>query len=386
METKKKKVLIFSTAYEPFVGGAEVAMREITGRIDTYEFHMITALMDKTLPRSEQVGNILVYRIGFGIPFFDKLYLAAFGHRKALRLHKEHSYSLAWSLMASFNGFAARMFKKKTDLPFLLTLQEGDPIEYILHKVRFVRRQFNEIFTLADGLQAISTYLMNWGKDMGFEGRVSEVVPNGVDVGRFTRTYTVEELQYVRDSFELPNAKTILVTASRLVKKNGVADVIRALALLPEDVCFVVCGTGELQSELEALAKDLNVASRVRFLGNKSHDELPKILHASDIFIRPSLTEGLGNAFLEAMAAGLPTIGTMVGGIPDFLEDGKTGFACEVEGAESIASVVERIQRLTEDEKLVIHANAMSIIRDRYNWSYIQKRMEFMLDEICASS
>jgi glycosyltransferase involved in cell wall biosynthesis len=382
----KKNILIFSTAYVPFVGGAEVAMKEITDRIDEYNFVMVTAKMDKKLPKKEQIGNIIVYRIGVGIPMVDKLYLALFGHIKGIALHKKHNFSCVWSLMASYCGFSARKFKKKTNVPFLLTLQEGDPIDYILHKVRFVKKQFKEIFLLADGLQAISTYLFDWGKDMGFVGAVAEVVPNGVDVARFTKKYTDEELVAVRKSFGFSDDVFLLVTASRLVIKNDVESVIKALPLLAKDVCFVICGTGDLDERLAGLAKELGVFDRVTFLGNQSHEELPKILHASDAFVRPSITEGLGNAFLEAMAVGLPTIGTRVGGIPDFLEDGKTGFFCEVQNPKSIVDTIVRIQHLSAEEKKHIHNNAMEVIAERYNWEYISGRMKHIFTSLCASS
>ena len=382
----KKTILIFSTAYVPFVGGAEVAMKEITDRIDEYNFVMVTAQMDKKLPKKEQIGNITVHRIGVGIPVVDKVYLALCGHIKGIALHKKHNFSCVWSLMASYCGFSARRFKKKTNVPFLLTLQEGDPIDYILHKVRFVKKQFKEIFSLANGLQAISMYLFDWGKDMGFVGNVAEVVPNGVDVARFTKKYTDEELVAVRKSFGFSDDVFLLVTASRLVIKNDVESVIKALPLLPKDVCFVVCGTGDLNEQLVGLAKELDVFDRVTFLGNKSHEELPKILHASDAFIRPSITEGLGNAFLEAMAVGLPTIGTRVGGIPDFLEDGKTGFFCEVQNPQSIAETIVRIQHLSPEEKNHIHKNAMEVITQRYNWEDISGRMKHIFTSLCASS
>ena len=372
-----KRILIYSTAYVPFVGGAEVAMKEITNRLSSGDFcfEMITAKMDRTLPSVEQIGNIRVHRVGIGHPMFDKYLLALFGHRKGIALHKEKSFDIVWSLMASYNGFAAEKFSSKTGVPLFLTLQEGDSIEYILHKVRFVRKSFNRIFSRASGLQAISTYLMDWGKNMGFSGKVVEVVPNGVDVARFTKEYSQEEIARVRASFGFSDDAVIVVTASRLVKKNGVADVIRALPLLPKEVCFVVCGSGELEASLKSLAKELRVSERVNFLGNQSHEQLPKILQASDLFIRPSLTEGLGNSFLEAMAAGLPTIGTPVGGIPDFLEDGKTGFICQPENLQSIADAIRRVMALSEEEKIQIHDAAMKMIVKNYNWTCVSDQM-----------
>ncbi len=376
------KIIIFSTAYHPYIGGAEVAIREITNRLEEHEFHMLTPLMDRGLKRKEKIGNITVYRIGIGIPTFDKFYFALRGHTHALFLHRDHKYDLAWSMMASFSGFAALSFKQKSNIPFLLTLQEGDPIEYILKKVRFVRKRFNNIFKQADGLQAISNYLMNWGQEMGFKGKISEVVPNGVDIERFTKDYSKQELKQTRDSFGFSQNAIVLVTASRLVVKNGIEHVIIALTKLPKEVCFVICGSGELETPLKDLVTKLNLSDRVKFLGNVNHQELPKILKSSDIAIRPSITEGLGNAFLESMAAGLPTIGTEVGGIPDFLIDGKTGFFCKPENPDSIAITVQKIRKLTDQEKQTIHQNAMKIIKEKYNWTYVTKRMRDIFSKL----
>ncbi len=378
----KKKILIFSTAYFPLVGGAEVALKEIIQGLPEYDFDIVTARMKKNLSRVETMETGTVYRMGIGVPWFDKLLLAVCGGMYGQRLHTKNSYAAVWSMMASYGGFAALSLKKKTHLPFLLTLQEGDPIEYILHKVRLVRHRFNQIFTHADGLQAISTYLMKWGENMGFQGPVKEIVPNGVDVSRFTKKFSNEEILTVRKNFGFREDAVVLVTASRLVTKNGVADVIRALTHLPPQICFVICGVGELEDSLHALAKELHVDSRVVFLGNVSHQELPKILRASDIFIRASLTEGLGNSFLEAMAVGLPTIGTPVGGIPDFLTDGETGFFCEPQSPESIAKTVTRILELTPQEKTMIHEKAMKIILEKYNWQYICVRMRCIFDAL----
>lgn len=375
----KKKILIFSTAYEPFVGGAEVAVREITNGLGDFEFHMLTAKMDRKLSSVEKIGNIHVHRVGVGVPLLDKLLLASLGHRYAMKMHKKYSYDAAWSIMASYGGFACQKFSKKTGVPYLLTLQEGDPIEFIMKRVRFVKGWFKKIFTQAVGLQAISTYLMTWGESMGFDGKVKEVVPNGVDVTQFTQSHGEKAVTVLRKRFG--EDKFILVTVSRLVKKNGVEHVIRALPKLP-NVVFVVCGDGGLRDSLKSLAIQLGVDDRVLFQGTVSHKALPLILHASDAFIRPSLSEGLGNAFLESMAAGLPTIGTMVGGIPDFLEDKKTGVACKPSDPESIVKAVMFVQEMSAQELKLMHAEAMNVIKEKFHWEYIQGRMKHLFDQI----
>jgi L-malate glycosyltransferase len=377
------RVLIFSTAYLPLIGGAEIAVKEITDRIKDVEFDMVTARLSRSLPREEKIGNINVHRVGIGVPFFDKILLALFGYKKGLELHKNKKYNVVWSIMASYNGFSALKFKQKTGVKFLLTLQEGDSFDYILGKVKLVKKRFKQIFIQADALQAISNYLLKWGRDMGFKGLITEVIPNGVDISNFAQSYNEKDIKDTISSFNFIDKPIILVTASRLVEKNGIEDVINALPLLPSNVCFVICGDGGLRDDLKNLTVKLEVDKRVLFLGNKNHRELNKIFKASDIFIRPSLSEGLGNSFLEAMSAGLPTIATEVGGIPDFLVDNNTGWFCEVKNPASIAEKVKYIIDDTDRAEISkVIDNAKEMVTKNYSWETIVNKMNIVFKEL----
>ena len=178
------RVLIYSTAYYPLVGGAEVAVRELSDRLPDYEFELITARLRPNLAPREQVGRVLVHRLGLGFGG-DKILLALFGGLYGSALHRKKPFDIVWGVMASFGGFGALAFKKSNPrVPYLLTLQEGDELSEIEHKVRFLRRRFVEIFTKADQIQAIASFLADWAKKMGATCPVV-VVPNGVDLQKF---------------------------------------------------------------------------------------------------------------------------------------------------------------------------------------------------------
>lgn len=340
-----KRVLIFSTAYFPLVGGAEVAVRELTDRMPDFAFEMLTPMIRAGLPREERIGRVLVRRFGFGSPL-DKLLFPFFGAAAAARLHRAAPYDMIWSIMASHAGFAAERFKAAhPDVPFLLTLQEGDPPEFIARKVRLVKGWFRDIFRRADALQAISRFLMKWGRDNGFAGALAEVIPNGVDVSRFMKAVAPEERARLRKEAGFSPDDFVVITASRLVEKNGVDLLVRALPLLPPHVKLYVAGAGELEESLKALASELKVAPRVVWGGLVDHAELADLLAMSDAFCRPSRSEGLGNAFIEAQAAGLPTIGTDVGGIPDVIEDGANGLLIAPESPEAVAAAIGRLMK-----------------------------------------
>ncbi len=361
-----KKILIFSTAYFPFVGGAEVAVKEITDRIGDIQFDIITLRFNRKDLAKEKIGNVNVYRVGGG-----KLLFPFFACVKASALHKKNDYDAIWAMMAAYAGFAALFFKlKHPKIPYLLTLQEGDPIDYIKKKVRFVYPLFKKIFTKADMIQAISNYLADWAKEMGVKCPI-EIVPNGVDVNKFK-----SQILNLKNREE-----KILITTSRLVKKNGVDDVIMAMRHLPDGVKFYIIGDGPERKNYELLVAEHKLRDRVRFFGYLPHEEIVKYLRNADIFIRPSLSEGMGNSFIEAMAAGIPVIGTPVGGIPDFLHDGETGLFCEVRAPKSIA---EKVQILLENNELSqkIVSNAQKMVAEKYDWNLIVKKMKNIFNKL----
>jgi glycosyltransferase involved in cell wall biosynthesis len=392
----KKKILIFSLAYYPkHIGGAEVAIKEITDRLSSeqYEFHLICNRYDSTLPKTEQIGNVTVHRIGFTkkeptmtdlrkLPLhlnkFTYQWLAFF---EAKRLHKEHAFDGVWAMMAHSCGVPAGRFKNAfPDVKYLLTLQEGDTVESIERKMLLFGPLFDDAFLRADAIQVISTYLGKWAKKRGFRGE-PVLVPNAVDTAHFTQRFEASGLREVRRELGAADSDTLLVTTSRLVPKNAVDDVIRALAILPQTVKFVVFGIGPEEKSLKALVMKLGLDDRVLFRGYIGHDVMPKYLKACDIFIRPSRSEGMGNSFVEAMAAELPVIATQEGGITDFLFDEKrnqeketTGWAVNVDSPENIKEAVEDI--INRPEKVAeVTATAKAMAIEKYDWNLIAKRM-----------
>lgn len=120
-----KRILIFSTSYFPEVGGAEVALREITNRLTDYSFVLICAKHQSGLLKRERIGRVDVHRVGLGMSF-DRYLLPFLGPLLAVRLVSNQT--LVWSMMAGYAGFAGLFYcwlRPKTI--FLLTLQEGHP-------------------------------------------------------------------------------------------------------------------------------------------------------------------------------------------------------------------------------------------------------------------
>ncbi len=373
LKSMLKRVLIFSTAYLPLMGGAEVAIREITDRATDFEFDLVCARLRPGLPSTEKIGRVNVHRVGFGFTF-DKYLLPLLGPLYALRFTLYTTPNLLWSMQASYGGFASLFYSwMRPRARFLLTLQEGDPFERYAKHAGMFGGLHRAIFRRPDSIQVISKFLGDWAVKMGFSGG-PVIIPNGVDVSRFT----------LHASRDMSSDEKRIISVSRLSHKNGLDLLIRALALLPENVKLWLVGDGEDREMLEALAKELGVAERVSFLGNKTHDEVAKLFQECDMFCRPSRTEGLGNAFLEAMAAGLPTIGTPVGGIPDFLNE-ETGWLCEPENPESVADAMKRVMGTPQEVVSRVTHHASRVVREKYNWDTIGKEMGVLFSRVAAS-
>lgn len=364
-----KKVLIFSLAYYPHVGGAEVAVKELTDRMTDLEFHMVTLRFFPQDLAYEKIGNVHVYRVGRGSSSTWTKFVYQFSAaREAELLHKEQQFDVLWAVMAHSAGVPAALFKKHhPEVPYLLTLQEGDPPEAIERTMWPLRRWFNRAFTSADVVQAISTFLGDWARRRGFAGPL-EIVPNGVDVGKFMGEKAAHE-------------RVVLITASRLVRKNAVDTIIRALPFLPNYVELAIAGVGDEEPKLRRLVTDLKLENRVDFKGFVPHEKLPELLHTCDIFIRPSRSEGMGNSFIEAMAAGLPIVATQEGGIADFLFDAKrnpdkpaTGWAVDVDNPEQIAEAVKDIIANPEAVNRVVET-ARTMALEKYDWDLLAKDM-----------
>ncbi len=402
-----KRILIFSLTYYPdLVGGAEIPVKKTTDRIDTrdIEFDMIALRFDSELPAEEQIGNVRVYRVGFGKPHprvgelvkyplkWNKYLYPFLAFWKARELHTKRPYDAIWSVMTSYASFGALFFKMRfPNVKYLFTLNDGDPIEYLKHKARFVYPLFVRLFTKADLIHAPSTYLGNFAREMGYKGDI-ELIPNALDIEDFVRESPQGEIDAIRKKLGKKPGDVFLITTSRLVKKNAVNDIITSLTFLPENIHLFILGKGPDLEMMKDLAHKEGVSERVHFLGHVDLREIPKYLKACDIFVRPSLSEGMGNSPIEAMAAGLPVVSTQSGGLADSIIDPDcnpdkqpTALAVDVKDPKGIAKQVQRFLSNTEERERIIK-NAREFAKTRYNSATIERAMrERVFDKLLNS-
>ncbi|MBA3496250.1 MAG: glycosyltransferase [Gemmatimonadales bacterium] len=163
-----------------------------------------------------------------------------------------------------------------------------------------------------------------------------QVVRNGIDLDRYCRAADPRlRLLLARDE-----PRAVVLTVARLDPQKGHEYLLAAAAAIPQAV-FVFAGEGEERPRLERMARALGVADRVRFLGHRS--DIPDLLAVCDVFVLPSLYEGLPLAVLEAMAAAKPVVATAVGGTDEAVTNGKSGLLVPPAEPSALAGAIRTV-------------------------------------------
>lgn len=390
---EKPAIFVFTTSYDPFLSGAEIAIQEVSRRLaGKFRFFIFTARFRRDLPSREERTEGTIIRVGFGMDF-DKFLLPFFGTLIALRLIRRVKPALFWPVMVTYAGgipYIVNSIRFWRRTPIVQTLQEGDSEAHIrAARLGFIGLAWRLALARADFLTAISSYLEILGRRFGYRGSVA-VIPNGVDVRRFEHAYPMLEKEALRRELGIDPAERVIITTSRLNEKNAVDTLILAFHELvrtrPDlEAKLLIVGDGAEQEELRKLSREVGILERIIFTGYVTPADIPRYLSIADVFCRPSRSEGLGNSFLEAMAAGVPVVATSVGGIPDFLRDGENGLFCRVDDPKDCA---KKIFSLLTDQKLRerIVTRGRETVRADYQWDAIARKFDDVFEDLIRTS
>jgi glycosyltransferase involved in cell wall biosynthesis len=186
-----------------------------------------------------------------------------------------------------------------------------------------------------DGVVAISQMISDLLVKAGVDHRKIQRIPSGVDLGRFERACE-----------RAPKNINVVGCAAVLEERKGLGFLLEAAALLQADrmdLRYLIAGAGPLRRQLEQQAAHLGLADAVDFLGFV--EDTARFLESVELFVMPSLHEGLGVAVLEAMAAGKAVVASRVGGLTESVIDGVTGILVPPRDAAALASAIARLVR-----------------------------------------
>lgn len=256
----------------------------------------------------------------------------------ARRLHDLAPFDLVDAQFFYPDGPAAARVAADLRLPLSIKARGADISFWAARG--YARRKMLRAASRAAGLLAVSEALADDMSQRGFPRDKITVHYTGLDRSRFHPLDRAQSRKRVESSLgvAIPARAPLLATVGALIPRKGQELVIRALARLP-DAHLLLVGQGPDRAILEALARGSGMAARVHFLGSLDHELLPALLSAADMMVLPSASEGLANAWVEALACGCPLVITDAGGARELVTTPSAGRIVERDAA-SIAAAV----------------------------------------------
>jgi len=356
------KVVMPVLHYPPVIGGLEIWSQNIAeGLASRAEIFVVTGKVTGQ-PGYEIKNGVKIYRTSLfplkNLSYSSPVYIFSafpFIFLKSLFLIRKEKINIihCQGFLSSLLGFKLSFL---TGIPYIVTVQR---IERKSNPLK------NFVYRKATFCIAASSAIKKNFEDIGVKN--IEVIPNGIDLKKF------ESLE------RKPHDGFIVMTVARLEKVKGVEYLIESIGLInskfqiPNSKLLII-GDGSERKNLKGLANKLGLKERVGFVGQILHEKITEYLAQADCFVLPSLKEGFGIAVLEAMAAGLPVIGTRVGGIPDIIEDGKTGILVEPKNPEAIAQAIYEIYSGKKFAKPDL---------EKYNWQNITEKVYKIYEKNC---
>jgi sugar transferase (PEP-CTERM/EpsH1 system associated) len=302
------------------MGGTEYVILKVMAGLGGGEFeHRVCAARgyNESLPHLQKMQDQIVVA-GRNESKFQLLLFHLAGIMREFRPHIVHSRN--WGAIEAIP--AARL----AGVPIAIHSEHGyipDMLAGLPARQRVIRRG---AYAMADAVFCVTDELRNFhARQAWLAPERIQVLHNGVDTERYSPLPEVRRT--MRERLRISSASLVLGIVSRLVPIKDHATLFRAaerLAAHKIDVRVIVAGTGPERERLDAIVKASSaLAGRVSFVG--ASENVPEILNALDIFVLPSLMEGMSNTILEAMSCGLPVAATRVGGNRELVQEGRTG-------------------------------------------------------------
>lgn len=308
-------------------GGTERQFAALVRALNPEAFRVTLGCLRRRGPLLEGLGHLAEFDVGGSFltlrGIFARAALARYLRAQGVLIaHSFDFYSNLMLIPVARLGGAKIVIGSHRQLGDLLT-----PLQF---------RAQNAVFRLCDRIVCNSRAASARLIDQGLPERKVAVIPNGLSDLAFAET--------TPSLSPSPGILRVGLIARMNDPVKNHAGFLRAAAQLAQrfpDVEFLLVGDGPLRPELELLAGNLELGPRVRFLGER-HD-IPGLLAAMDVSVIFSSSESLSNVALESMAAGVPVIATRVGGNPEVVRDGETGFLVAPGSEEGLARSIERL-------------------------------------------
>jgi glycosyltransferase involved in cell wall biosynthesis len=266
-------------------------------------------------------------------------------------------YASSYGLLGAISGFS----------PFILSVWGSDvfsfPNKSFLHKFIFK-------YNLKKADQILSTSHVMAREIKLYTNKVIEVIPFGIDMEQF-KPMPVKSLFGTND--------IVIGTVKTLEKQYGIEYLIKAFKILSDKyqnipLKLLIVGGGSLDKELRQLAKDLHIEEKTVFTGKVPFEDVPRYHNMLSVSVSVSNSESFGVAIIEASSCAKPVVVSDVGGLPEVVKDGVSGFVVSPQDEMETAKAIEKLI-LDQELRAEIGRNGRDRVKELYNWDDNVKQM-----------
>ena len=368
---KHPRFLLINYEYPPIGGGGGNATQQI-GRALVEKGARVTVLTaaQGDLPRRENDFGVQVCRICAARQRQDRCsipeMLAFLAHAAIVApgLARQVRADAALVFFSLPTGAVGWWTKTRMGLPSVLSLQGGDVPGFMSDELALYHRMSGPIIT-----QVWKNAAAVIANSNGLADLASAFAPN-MDIGMIPAGADLSSVTPpISPTLEGPLR---LLFVGRLVHQKGLDVLFRALSPLKDygDWTLTIAGEGPLKEDLVRAAQGLRLNDRIVFRGWLEKDRLPAVYQNADMFVLPSRDEGMPNAMLEAMAAGMAVIGSRVAGIEEVIQDGKNGLLVRPDDA---GGLTDALRTFIDDrhKTFALGQAARKCIEDHYSWTMV---------------
>jgi len=348
------------------VGGAEVLAREFS-RQGKHDFRFVFACLDELGSMGEELlasnYEVISLQRKPGIDIGTAKRLKAYCKAQNVDVIHAHQYT------PFFYSSMSRVIGNR--LPVLFT-EHGRTFPDFRRSKRVFANQF--LFSKKDSVIAVGNQVKRaLIENEGIAEKKIEVIYNGIDVQRFIPKPEVRD--QTRRNLGIESDETVIIHVARLDPLKDHLSAIRAFGLLKETpgIKLLIVGEGPESNNIKAEINNLDLQASVSMLGLR--DDIPDLLNAADACLLTSRSEGIPLTLAEAMATQLPVVATKVGGVPEIVNDGETGFLCEAGDTKSLAASITELYNSPEQRAAFGQAGRRRII-EHFNADEMHKQYQ----------
>jgi glycosyltransferase involved in cell wall biosynthesis len=370
------RILVLNYEFPPLGGGAGNVTAQITRHLvrNGAEVVVLTSHF-KGLPRVEQRDGYTIHRVPAmrrrldrcSVPEMGAYVLGAIG--PALKLASSFRPDLMHVYFGMPTGVVALLVHQLKGIPYLLSLQGGDVPGFLGKELALLHGAtlpMSKLVWSRAGALIVNSKGLHERAVKTLPGRTFEIVPNGVDLEAYRPAQVRADDDKVR-----------LIFVGRFANQKGLPYLLRSLATFaPSELRKLeveLVGGGPEEERLKALTSELNLSEVVRFPGWVSREEIIARYQRADLFVLPSLDEGMPLVLLEAMACGKPVVGTEISGTRELVQHGANGLLVPPADVDALAQALRTVvadpnlrERMGRKSRALVSNYDWSCIADRY--------------------